>query len=511
MSKDDLLRQLCPKSVHFDGYNLVGCKEVRGSPFFFEHSIELGDKYILNLSYGNEDNVNLSFQSVCYQAKVKFKTYSLSFDEYVNKLKEALKTNSDFITFKIATEFMQNEHFCSRCQYVNNDCVEMRKIHPKTVMAAVSFDLDEVRRALAEYHGIITKNKGGSKMKKNNFYGVDFDYGANRDDDLAATLLGVAVRDSQKGTWWTYDPIKKVHKNLANVKIGSFPIFLLPATNVQPGDMIKKDGKYFWIREVTADGTFKAIGALDGQVHEILPTESLIAGFNFYTKVVAMDVNALKDQSGNGVANNLLSAMLLMQWSKNDDKAEFSLDNLGEDSFNGMGAMLPLVLAQSSAGGNISNIFGNGEGGINLPMLMMLGSADSDAPDWMQMYVLTQLLNNGNTGLDGLFPGLGGTAQPQKMAPMSADVICEKCGATYSADTNFCPKCGGKTHPIKVGVKHCKKCGVELMADADYCHKCGTYNGATRCESCLAEIPEDAIFCPKCGKKVNEEEEKQDK
>ena len=99
MSKDDLLRQLCPKSVHFDGYNLVGCKEVRGSPFFFEHSIELGDKYILsspnyknNASNSNNGNNgsrgNDSNCSDKYEKSLNALTSQI-FADNLDKMKEA--------------------------------------------------------------------------------------------------------------------------------------------------------------------------------------------------------------------------------------------------------------------------------------------------------------------------------------------------------------------------------------------------------------------------------------
>ena len=500
MSKSMLVRQLVPTKVHFDGYDLVGC-QARDRPFFGDNSIPMG-KYTFTVRRIDKDRVSLEFQSVCEKGRICFEPYLLTFDEFVNKLKTAVKTVSDFIPFEITPVFDMSVNFCTHCSSKTIDCSRMNNVQPKTVMAAVSFDIDDIRRALAGYHEIInTSNKNGGKikMKKNNFMGVKFEFGMSKDPNLAATLLGVAVRNSYGGSWYTYDPAKKVHKNLANVKMGNFPIYLLPVNKMQPGDLIKRNGEYFWIQDVTADGTFKAIGALDGLVHEILPTESLIPGLNLYTKVVAMDMKSLTDPSGNSVAGNLLSAMLLMQWSKNDGKAEFSLDDINDDSFNGMGAMLQLILAQSG-GSNLANIFGGEDGKVNLPMLMMLSGSDSDESGFMQMYVLSQLLNGGgNTGLEGLIPGLSG---PQKMTAPAAgvdtgnEVICDTCGITYPEGTNFCPKCGGKTHPVGV---YCKKCGAQLMPGAAFCHKCGSKVGPATCPNCGNEVPEDAAFCPKCG------------
>lgn len=267
--------------------------------------------------------------------------------------------------------------------------------------------------------------------KKNNFMGMNFEFGPSKDPNLAATILGVAVRDGNNGPWYTYDSAKHTRKNLSNVKLGNLPTYLLPVTTMRPGELMKRHGKYFWIDKITDEGTFKAAEAISGQMCEILPEESLIPGFNLYTKVVALDSKSLTDPNGNSVANNILAAMLMMNWSKNDGKSEFSLDDISDDSFNGMGNMLPLVLAQSG-GGNIGNIFGGEGGQINLPMLMMLGG-DSDEGGFMQMYVLSQLLNNGgSTGLEGIIPGFGRnqvTTTPSKSE--GATVVCDKCGEIY--------------------------------------------------------------------------------
>ena len=502
MGNSTLVRQLVPTSIHFDGYDMVGC-QTRDAPFFRSQTIPMG-RYELSVQQTNHNSITLMFQSVCKTGKTYFQPYTLTIDEYASKLQEAVKKDSNFILFEVRTEI--NSRDCSRCNQKTKDCQMMIKSRPEAVMAAVSFDITDIKRALAGYYEIINNKKGEKiNMKKNNFMGMNFEFGQSKDPNLAATLFGVAVRSSYGAPWRTYDPVNKVHKNLANAKLGDFPIFLLPVTSMQPGDLIKRDGKYYWIKEVTSEGTFKAIDSLTGLIHEILPTESLIPGLNLYTKVVAMDMKSLTDPSGNNVANNLLSAMLLMQWSKGgDSKTEFSLDDINENSFNGMGAILPLVLAQSG-GGNLANIFGGNDGKINLPMLMMLGGSESDESGFMQMYVLSQLLGGGNTGLESLVPGLttpNNGAVPT-MAPATAGnaVRCEKCGQDYPEGTNFCPKCGAKTQPI---VTRCKACGVQLMPGALFCHKCGAkVGGPTTCPACHKEIPEGAAFCPYCGKNLN--------
>lgn len=494
----NLVRQLIPRSFHFDGYDLMDCRTSRDKPFFCDSVIHMNE-YTLTIRRVSFEKISLEFESVCRNGIIYFKPYYLTIDEFVTKLKNAVKTGSDYIYFEIIPVY-ETRNVCIHCLSKTIDCKRMIEECPSTVLAAVSFDVHDIKRALAGYYEIVN-SKGGNKMgRKNNFMGTNFEFGPSKDSNLAATLLGVAVRESYNGPWYTYDPVKHTRKNLANIKMGDFPIYLLPVAQMQPGDLIKRNGKYFWIKNVTEEGTFKAVGAADGQVYEILSDESLIPGFNLYTKVMALDMKSLTDPNGNSVANNVLAAMLMMNWSKNDGKSEFSLDDISDDSFNGMGAMLPLILANSS-GSNIGNIFGGEGGQINLPMLMMLGGGDSDEGGFMQMYVLSQLLNNGgSTGLEGIIPGLSGNQVVKKSE--GATVVCEKCGETYPEGTNFCPKCGGKTCKA---VDTCSKCGAELMLGAAFCHKCGAKVGHAVCPNCGKEVPEEAVFCPSCGKNLNEQ------
>lgn len=495
------IRQLVPKRIHFDGYNKVSCR-TRDDPFFSTWNTPMG-KYNLSVRYNEtRDSITITFQSPCPFDVVKYTPYVLSLDEFVDKLRKAVRTDSDFITLEITPDTDGN-FGCSRsCSNRNNDCNWVITNKPKTVSAAVSFDIEDVKEAL-DYRNIDTNTNGGTIMGRNKFFGVNYEFGPSHDPNLKSTLFGIAVREFNGGSWYTYDPVNKVHKNLASMQFGNFPIFLLPTVEMQPGDLIKRNGKYVWIREKTPEGTFKALDALSGQIIEILPTESIIPAFNLYTKVVAMDMNSMKDSSGNNLSSNLLGAMMLMQWSKNDGKTTtWSLKDIDEDSFNGMGGML--WLAAQSGGGNLGKMFRDENGKVNLPMLMMLGGSDSDGSDFMQMMVISQLLGGGN-GLEGLIPGFAAPTQttpPTMTAPTrQPGVVCDKCGKTYDEGWNFCPTCGQKTHPIGT---FCKKCGALLMDGAHFCHICGEKIGPATCPKCHAEVPEGAAFCTKCGQNLSE-------
>lgn len=486
-----MARQLIVKSVSFDAYNVVGCK-VRGQPFWGNNTFELGDHRLSIEESVTEDALNIRFESVCPYDMISFEPYNLSFDEYISKLSEAVETDSDFIVLEVPVRYSQNTRFeedgC--CRWCSNACGELKNNKPDTSYIAFSFNKDELVRVV----GLPKTTRRKSMKAKKNLFGANFEFGKSKDINLASTLLGVAVKDPASGDWYKYDRVNNTRINLGRTKMGNLPIFLIPTTQMVPGDLIKRGNKYLWITEKTPSGTFKAVNALTGTVEEIIAEQSLIPGFAFYTKVVAMELNTLNDNSGNNVGNNLLSAMLLMQWMGDDSKSEFSIDSINEDDFNGMGAMLPLILAQQNGG--LNNIF-EGEGGqLNLPMLMMLGDGDNDM---MQLVVMSQLLNGKNNG--GTQQGFGFENIIPNLVPTNSDVtvavVCDNCNATYPQGTNFCPKCGGQTHPV---AEFCTKCGATLIEGAKFCHKCGAKVDPDNCPGCGAEITDkEAKFCHKCG------------
>ena len=494
--KASLVRQLVPKSYHFDGYNELNCQNSRDKPFFADNVIQMGE-YYLTVRMTNKNEIVLEYGSVCPKGEITFKPYKLSLETYVSKLKAAIQEGCDFISFEIFPQY--NYDSCSRvCSFKNEDCTAMRKDHPKKVLAAVSFNTSEVKKALAMYFEIIKTTEGDDIMRKskNNIFGMNFEMGLSKDPNIAATLMGVAVRSPENGNWYTFDIANNTRKNLANMKMGNFPIFLLPIAKLEVGDLIKKDGKYYYVKSVNPNNTITLIGAADGVIREMLKEESIIPGMTLYVKVVAFDTKSLMDVgSKENMGGNVIAAMCMMNWA-NGNKDEFSLDSINDDSFNGLGSCMPMLMAMN--GGDIGSMFSNSEGGINFPMLMMLGSGEGETNDMTMMLVLSQLLggNQKNPISEMLSPVISD-------APVSEEkVICEKCNETYPAGTNFCSKCGSATKALATT---CKKCGAVLMDGAMFCHKCGAKATADTCPNCGKEVSSDENFCSGCGTNLKAE------
>ena len=98
------IRQLVPKSYHFDGYNELNCPNSRDKPFFGDNVIHMGE-YHLTTRLHSHKTMYLEFSSVCSCGKISFEPYVLTLEEFVSKLKKAINENSDFITFSIIPKY----------------------------------------------------------------------------------------------------------------------------------------------------------------------------------------------------------------------------------------------------------------------------------------------------------------------------------------------------------------------------------------------------------------------
>ncbi len=501
LDKTYAIRQLVPKSYHFDGYNELNCPNSRDKPFFGDNVIRMGERH-LTIRIHDRQTVYLEFSSVCSPGKISFVPYKLSLETFVNKLKKAVNESSDFITFSITPKYSLDTYICHNCPAKNADCNQIRQKVPSKVMAAVSFNLSDVKEALASYYEINkpTTKTGGNTMKPNKklFGMMNFELGPSKDPNIKSTMMGVSVRNTTNGNWYVFDQATGTRKNMAGMKFGDFPVILLPTKVLNVGDLIKLDNKYHYVKEVGTGKTIKIIGAADGEVREVYPEESFIPGLSMYTKVMAFDIKTLTDPvSKESLGSNILAAICMMQWANGGDNAEFSLDNINDDSFNGLGAFLPMLLA--SKDGNLGSIFTNPDGTPNLGMMFMLGNGNgnSDSNQMMQMFLMTQLLG-GTNPLSALTQPAA--TVPETSAPAEAKVACEKCGSVYD-DPNaaFCTKCGGKTHVVAPARTTCRKCNAQLKDGAAFCHICGTKVAPDTCTKCGTPYDLDDAFCSKCG------------
>ncbi len=490
LDSNSLLRDLVPKGYHFDAYNELNSPNSRDRPFFEEGVVPIG-KYYLTKKFDSNGTLILQFSSICPHGHISFKPYYLTFEAYTKLLRDALKNKSDFITFEIPVESnYTGKYYCNSCNDKNKDCSYLQEHRIQSAAAAVSFDPQDIKDALSVHFGITTtthSSKGGKNMKTNNFkklLGMNLELGVSKDPNIAATFMGVAIKNPRSGNYYVYDPATQTLKNYANMKFGDFRVFLLPDTALQIDQLYKLDEKYYYVRAVEGNMA-TLVDAIEGTVIQKILSECVIPGMNFYTRVVALDPRTMFDPSTKtDMSKNVLAAICMTQWSKGE--SEFSLDGVGDDSMNGLGMLLLMG--------------GNSDLTQNLPMLLTMGACNEsdDANGMIQYMLLSQIMNNGNAnGINNLFGNLTGTPQALPNATVSDDsVVCPECGKEYPAGTNFCSSCGCHT---EVKGKHCTNCGVRLQDGAKFCHNCGQKVVRDTCPNCNAKIADGAKFCSECG------------
>lgn len=494
------VRELVPKRYHFDAYNELNSPNSRDRPFFENGVVPIGE-YFLVKELENKDTLILQYNSVCPNGRISFKPYRLTFQKYIEMLQMALKEKSDFITFDIPIEYNYN-HSCSRCSDTNEACSYLLRNHSSSEIAAVSFDPTDIKDALSVHFGITQKKHssiGGKKMKTNNFkkmLGMNFELGVSKDTNIAATFMGVAIKNPRSGNYYVYDPATQTLKNYANMKFGDFRVFLLPDNTLQIDQLYKLDGKYYYVRGIEGNMA-TLVDAVEGTVIQKILSECMIPGMNFYTRVVALDPRTMFDPSSKtDMSKNVLAAICMTQWSKGE--SEFSLDSINDDSFNGLGMLLLMS--------------GNNDLKNNLPMLLMMGAGgDSDEAGGLMQYMLLSTVMGGGTNAGANpFESILGLTPATPTAPTvpvasveSAGVlVCPNCGEEYPAGTNYCSNCGAHTVPKG---KHCTNCGTVLNDGAAFCHHCGHKVVRDTCPNCNAKITEDAKFCSACGYNLNGE------
>ena len=158
MPNTTAIRQLVPKSYHFDGYNELHCPNARDKPFFTDTAIQMGN-YTLTTRLIKEDVLEILFSSVCPEGKIVFQPFKLTLELYIQKLKAAIQEKVDFIYLEISpiySEDLQCLHYC----YYNKieDCKNLCLSKPGNVFTAISFDMEKVQKALSIYHGITNNN-----------------------------------------------------------------------------------------------------------------------------------------------------------------------------------------------------------------------------------------------------------------------------------------------------------------------------------------------------------------
>ena len=236
----------------------------------------------------------------------------------------------------------------------------------------------------------------------NNIFNMNMEFGPNKDENIASTLMGVAVKNGD--SWRIYDKKTKQITDIGDMQLGNLPIFILPTTKLSEGDLIKDAGEYYFVMKVAA-GSTQTLCAKTGEMKTVIPIKNVL-GFSCYSKVIAFsdsinmggdfDVEKLAIMStmcgqpsqNNNQMNQLLPLMLFKDKLGDDDdmmkmmlmSSMMSAPTEDGDQNATMNQLLPLMLFKDKLGGDddmmkmmlMSSMMGGNMAGNNNPVMSYL-------------------------------------------------------------------------------------------------------------------------------------------
>lgn len=221
----------------------------------------------------------------------------------------------------------------------------------------------------------------------------NLEFGLNKDEQIASTLMGIAVKNGN--SWRIYDKTKKEITDIGEMQLGNFPIFILPTTKLTEGDLIKDSGEYYFVMKV-AKGNTQTMSAKTGEIKTIIPVKNIL-GFNCYSKVIAItdSINISKDFDveklamisamcgQNGVDNNQMNQLLPLMLFK---------DKLNDDDDN-----MKILLMSSMMSVPTEGFEQNATMNQLLP-LMLLNEKDGSDDDMMKILLMSSMMSDNKTG-----------------------------------------------------------------------------------------------------------------
>ena len=250
----------------------------------------------------------------------------------------------------------------------------------------------------------------------NNIFNMNMEFGPNKDENIASTLMGVAVKNGD--SWRIYDKKKKEITDVGDMQLGNLPIFILPTTKLNEGDLIKDAGEYYFVMKVAKEST-QTLCAKTGEMKTVIPIKNVL-GFSCYSKVIALSdsinmgddfdveklaiMSAMCGQSGEdgGQMNQLLPLMFFKDKLGGDDdmmkmmlmSSMMSVPAEGGDQNASMNQLLPLMLLKEKDGSDddmmkmmlMSSMMGGNMAGNNNPVMgylmldMLMGKKKDEQP-----------------------------------------------------------------------------------------------------------------------------------
>ena len=243
-----------------------------------------------------------------------------------------------------------------------------------------------------------TKSKTTNQVKEettmaNNFFNMNMEFGPNKDENIASTLMGVAVKNGD--SWRIYDKKTKQITDIGDMQLGNLPIFILPTTKLSEGDLIKDAGEYYFVMKVAA-GSTQTLCAKTGEMKTVIPIKNVL-GFSCYSKVIALS-DSINMGGDFDVEKLAIMSTMCGQPSQNNNQMNQLLplmlfkDKLGDDD-----DMMKMMLMSSMMSAPAEDGDQNATMNQLLP-LMLLKEKDGGDEDMMKLVLMSSMMGGNMTG-----------------------------------------------------------------------------------------------------------------
>ena len=256
---------------------------------------------------------------------------------------------------------------------------------------------------------------------KNNIFNLNLEFGPNKDENIASTLMGIAVKNEDN--WRIYDKKKKEITDVGDIQLGNLPIFILPTTKLNEGDLIKDASEYYYVMKVEKEST-QTLCAKTGEMKTIIPIKNVL-GFSCYSKVSAFSdfINVGEDFDVEKLA--LMSTMCGQNGKNSGQMNQLVPLMLFKDKLGGDDDMMKIMLMTSMM--STSEEGGDQSATMNqlLPLMLFNDEFGGD-DDMMKMMLMTSMMDGSKTGNNNPTMGylmldmLMGKKEEPKEAPKEA-------------------------------------------------------------------------------------------
>lgn len=304
-----------------------------------------------------------------YEMKFKCDKESKTLKVFGHEKKEIINNNI------LELEVTIGENDCENCS--NNECYFKRI--GETTKLGFEFEKDNLT------NNSVIKKEDNIMRENNNFFNVNMEFGPNKDENIASTLMGVAVKNGEN--WRIYDKKKKSITDVGNIQIGNLPIFIMPALELEEGDLIKEEGEYYFVTNFN-NGETETLSAKTGEIKRVIPIKNIL-GFSFYSKVITLNDELDINEELDTETLLLMSSMMSSAGANENQMNQILPLMLLKDKIGEKDDTMKLLLMSSMMGGN-------GDQMNQFLPLMLLKDKSGEKDDITKLLLMSSMAGSGD-------------------------------------------------------------------------------------------------------------------